>query len=501
MKLLHREDVEEAGYDMPNTGICANIPEFDLEELKFAGEWVLADDEVVVSDGHGQHHLYVVVSGQVDVYKQGDQVSQSQHIANIAAGDAFGEMAFLSGGVASADVQATGQVVLWRIDHDRLLEFVGQHRAGGQLCMNVASILSTRLVDGNRKLVGLGKQLEDSLRQVRVASTTSAGNDKALRRMQSEVKGVTRAFAGKEVAQTKMGGLGIAATVVAGISLVGLIVSFATRPDSAAEEQVVVLTEEKDDLARAHGKLAVENDELKDAKARLLSQNRRDVEGLRDTNQRLLAHSDELVTNQKGLIAKMTLIDREKAEEEEEKLAEIEKNRPPERPPAPLSPEPEPEPENASVPRDVILGWARQWSLAFPVLVKAVSPVTLQAGANAEATTRVGPGKSLYALRIQGEHLLVGLNEAKNKFMQWVPVGSTNFVEAVTPRYKAHAKLLADRAKNTPTEGSPFTKPPVTNEPPPDKKPPANDHGNSCVCPECRKKKKGGSLFPDLPGQ
>ena len=55
MKLLHREDVEEAGYDMPVTGLCANISEFDLEALKFAGEWILADDENLVGDGQRQH--------------------------------------------------------------------------------------------------------------------------------------------------------------------------------------------------------------------------------------------------------------------------------------------------------------------------------------------------------------------------------------------------------------------------------------------------------------
>ena len=235
MKLLHREDVEEAGYDMPTTGICASITEFDMEELKFAGEWALADDEVVVADGHQQHHLYVVVSGQVDVYKRNDQASQAQHIATIAQGDAFGEMAFLSGGVAAADVQATGQVVLWRIDHERLLEFVGQHRAGGQLCMNVASILSNRLVGGNRKLVDLGKKLQDSLRQLKAVSQSGPQNNKALQQMQHRVSGVTKAFAGKEVSKTKLGGLGIGAMVATGVLLIALVISLATRPDGDAE--------------------------------------------------------------------------------------------------------------------------------------------------------------------------------------------------------------------------------------------------------------------------
>jgi hypothetical protein len=76
----------------------------------------------------------------------------------------------------------------------------------------------------------------------------------------------------------------------------------------------------------------------------------------------------------------------------------------------------------------------------------------------------------------------------------------TNFIEAVTPFYESHTKKLAEQAANTPTNSSPFpdgeTKPATK----PSTKPvDTSDHGNSCVCKDCRKKKKGGSLFPDLP--
>ena len=73
MKLLHREDVIEAGYDLPNTGLCANIGQAELEELKFGGEWVLAQDETVVADGHEQRYLYMLVAGDVAISKKNDQ--------------------------------------------------------------------------------------------------------------------------------------------------------------------------------------------------------------------------------------------------------------------------------------------------------------------------------------------------------------------------------------------------------------------------------------------
>jgi len=157
MKLLYREDVEEAGYDLPADGLCANIGDEEMQALKFGGEWVLARDEVLVSDGHEQRYLYMVVNGHVGIYK-GDASGKSQQIATLGEGAAFGEMAFLSGGVASASVQAIGECILWRMDHERLIEFIGQNGfAGGQLCLNVAGILSGRLVEGNHKVLQWGK--------------------------------------------------------------------------------------------------------------------------------------------------------------------------------------------------------------------------------------------------------------------------------------------------------------------------------------------------------
>ncbi|MFP6901201.1 MAG: cyclic nucleotide-binding domain-containing protein [Opitutales bacterium] len=502
MKLLHREEVEEAGYDMPSTGICARISEFDLEELKYAGEWVLADDEVVVADGHQQQYLYIVASGQIDVYKRNDQSSQHQHLASIAVGEAFGEMAFLSGGVASADVQATGQVVLWRIDHERLLEFVGQHSAGGQLCLNIASTLSNRLVGGNSKLVDLGKKLQDSMRQLQTVAISGAQDNKTLRQMQRRVKGVTNAFAGKEISKPKLGGLGIAAMIVAGVSLVGLIIALATRPDGSTEEQVGLLTDEKASMARNLGKLKIDHTQLEQVRAKLQTR------------------LDSAQDDQKELIALLNKNNSGVSQEILGKLAALEnkstKPNLPERPPSPTPPPetpPEKPPVNPTQPTPTspvapegfdqhkkgVLAWARNWStLAFPTPVTALKPFTLLAGGNSEVKVPVRAGSPVQALSFSGDQLVVSLMNSKT-FTSTVAVDDTNYVKVITPRYKAHIQKLAEREANTPKEGSPFTHPPATNFPPLPKPPGStNDHGSACVCQECRKKKKGGSLFPDL---
>ena len=48
-----------------HAGLCANIGPDEMEELKFGGEWILAEDETLVADGHEQRYLYMVVLGEV----------------------------------------------------------------------------------------------------------------------------------------------------------------------------------------------------------------------------------------------------------------------------------------------------------------------------------------------------------------------------------------------------------------------------------------------------
>ena len=61
-----------------------------MEELKFGGEWILSEDETLVADGHEQRYLYMVVMGEVGIFKANDNGKQ-QHIATPQKGAAFGD--------------------------------------------------------------------------------------------------------------------------------------------------------------------------------------------------------------------------------------------------------------------------------------------------------------------------------------------------------------------------------------------------------------------------
>ena len=84
-------------------------------------------------------------------------------------------------------------------------------------------------------------------------------------------QGAPKVMAVQQPSKSKLGGLGLAAMIVAGVSLFCLIIALATRPDAAADGEVILLRKEKADLARSFGKLQVEYTQLEQGKAKLQS--------------------------------------------------------------------------------------------------------------------------------------------------------------------------------------------------------------------------------------
>jgi CRP-like cAMP-binding protein/flagellar basal body-associated protein FliL len=550
MKLLHREDVIEAGYDLPNTGLCASIGEAELEELKFGGEWVLAENEVLVTDGHEQRYLYMLVSGEVAITKKNDQ-GNSQQIATLSVGAAFGEMAFLSGGVASADVQSLGECILWRIDHQQMLEFIGSNgTAGGQLCLNVASILSGRLVDGNKKVVDMGKELQASLAHLQHAASAGTQKDQALKQMQGKVANMQNAFKGSAVQKSKSNWVAVAASAVALLSTAGLIGVFMASDDSSesvatgladkvakleANEEFYLglkkkLEDENKELTKERKELSSKNETLTEELASKESRSMSDIQGLRDqlsqTKRELSEAKDDIVRAQRVV---------------------------------PVQPEAKPvSPVKTSKSEaDEILAWAkRNTTLIFPCAIKVTrQTVTLQDKAKlAQIPVSVGGALRAAQFHPTSPDGLIVYQPVGDRFHASMHIANSNFVEAVKPKYEKYAKgtgavgiqmanPLAPKTKPEPRVrlssqlpsagqsakssgptaldgqgdgGAPMVatgrpKGPQKSENVLDqlpaktpggskKKPDLSDHGANCVCKDCRVSKigKGGSLFPDL---
>ena len=527
MKLLHREDVLEAGYDLPITGLCANIGDTEMQELRFGGEWILAEDETLVSDGHEQRYLYLLVSGEVAITKINDQ-GKTQQIATLGTGAAFGEMAFLSGGVASANVQSIGETILWRMDHEQLLGFIGEYGvAGGQLCLNVASILSGRLVEGNKKVLDMGKELQASLAQLKSAAGTAPGKgNQALQQMQGKVANMQNAFKGGAVKKST-NIFAIASTVVAVLSTLGMVGLFVSYDDSAVQEaatlgkKVKKLEANEEFYLGLKRRLEDENKELveqekqtrkeKDEIAGNLSNSMSEAQSLRGEIDRLedqLSEAkDDLVRAQKVEAVKLPEVSDEKKAERIKSATEE------------------------------MLAWAKKnTTMVYPLEVEVLNKhITLQDRAG-QVQIPVKVGGKVRAMQVHpaSPEYLVVAQQNSDKFMATILIKDSTFLNELQKKYQGYNHSSGSKVKLTPFSktdsmpklaplAAPESKANVDSGPSAirgaamnpqkpenvldsmpakataEKAVDTSDHGANCVCKDCRIKKIGkGSLFPDL---
>ena len=156
MKFQDHDPTRHEDLLLTGKGIFENIPPSELEELREAGEWGWASmDEMILETDQEQEFLYVVVQGSVHVYRTHFRSGREQPLADLFEGECFGEMAFLGEGKATANIKAKERSLLWRLDHNNLMEYLSDYKGAGQMCLNLAAILAHRLKEGNTKLNGL----------------------------------------------------------------------------------------------------------------------------------------------------------------------------------------------------------------------------------------------------------------------------------------------------------------------------------------------------------
>jgi hypothetical protein len=399
----------------------------------------------------------------------------------------------------------------------------------------VASILSGRLVEGNGKVVDMGKELQTSLLQLQQVASAGSDKDQALKQMQGKVSNMQNAFKGSAVKKKGSNWFAIAASAVAFLSTAGLVAMFVTGDDSSVE-QGVDLTEEVEELKANEEfylglkkKLEAENKGLADDKEELASA-KKELEGniaqlisseqnlrddVRGLERKLSDARDDIV--RAGSMAKAT----EKSVVQEE--AKISKSE-----------------------GDQVIDWARRnTTLIFPITLKVLKPVILQ-DSGQQVKIPVPVGGSLKASRFHPtapEYLVVSQSNS-DKFRATMLIAHSNFIEMVQPKYESLSDRVASggnplfvrskRKTSVPTKSVPITSsepgtasmgmdsekvmgsaPVLTGrakspQQPSNlldqvsgksaKKEDTSDHGPNCVCRDCRTKKKGkgGSLFPDL---
>ena len=451
MKTLFEEDLKNAGYDLPTSGLCYNLDPEDSKALISEGEWLLAEDELVAKEGAEQQFLYMIVSGSVELTKR-DEKGKQQTIANLGTGETFGEVAFLRGHIASATSETRGLCILWRMNHDQLLEFIGSHGSiAGQLCLNLAGLLADRLLKENTIVSSVKMDLEDAISSLRIASEEDNLKTTALKELQGKVDSLnhaTRARKEKQSKRSQFNAISMSSLAVALLAIVGMIGLYNSY-DHSAPAKVVSLTEELENM---------EKNEVfyLDLKKRLEAENEMLV--IENSNIKILQDSisQELQNTKEELSHRDHEYDSLKAKliETEDELAAL------------ISLEKEAQNEDVFVnanpsdlyvpliPQDFIdqiKEWTLQYStLAFPCEVKVIDePVTLS---DLELTAHVAvqAGEKLVVTRFHpvSEEYVVARQGSSDTFMASVHINNTDVMEVLAEKYIEHMKGMGKEVTN-----------------------------------------------------
>src|SRR5580658_7044523 len=100
-----------------------------------------AADQLVFNYGDPGHALYIVRSGEFEIYVKNDQ-GEKIVLEISQPGDVFGEVALLDGGSRTAWAAALGEAELLRLDREHFEDYVRQYTAAA---LNLLSVVARRL--------------------------------------------------------------------------------------------------------------------------------------------------------------------------------------------------------------------------------------------------------------------------------------------------------------------------------------------------------------------
>lgn len=103
--------------------VFATLSKSDLAALsKHFTEVSVAPGEQFIMQGEDDPSLYVIATGQVEVFRI-DNAGNEIHIATVGAGEPIGEMGYFSGGKRTACVRAIEPTQLLRAEYDKLTAY------------------------------------------------------------------------------------------------------------------------------------------------------------------------------------------------------------------------------------------------------------------------------------------------------------------------------------------------------------------------------------------
>lgn len=127
--------------------LFAGIPAGKLKLIAFAGHRIPCSvGEVLFRQGEESDSVYIVLSGEVEVFREG---RQRVSLARLGVGEIIGEIGVLCDRVRTATVEAATELTVLRIEKDVFMEFVNELPP---LALAIIRELSDRLVKMNQQL-------------------------------------------------------------------------------------------------------------------------------------------------------------------------------------------------------------------------------------------------------------------------------------------------------------------------------------------------------------
>lgn len=138
---------------LPDTGFLEKVQDDDRDLLASYGEFLgIQPDHDMIRQGEEQLHVYFVISGKLEVRRQG--IGDDIVVGTINQGESIGEISVFDHGEASASIRALEFTQVWRIDGDSLKNFIKSSPAcGNEILLGLTIILSQRVRLLSRQLV------------------------------------------------------------------------------------------------------------------------------------------------------------------------------------------------------------------------------------------------------------------------------------------------------------------------------------------------------------
>lgn len=141
-----------ASNTLPALGFAEEMTDEEREVLAKFGESVTVNDgDLLITEGHQQDSLYLIIFGTLHV--QTGTTGRSVLLGSLKSGDTVGEVNIFDPSIASASVVAKSLAQAWRIDRGRLESYLEENpKPAARLLVNIATQLSHRLRKTNERV-------------------------------------------------------------------------------------------------------------------------------------------------------------------------------------------------------------------------------------------------------------------------------------------------------------------------------------------------------------